>query len=79
MLGCTSLPQPKRSILKYLVAEIESLGVDSVIYDIKVKVFGERVKPLVKEKQHNFFPKVIATGKVDFWRLGTELSEYQTA
>jgi len=77
--GALSAIIMEHSILKYLVAEIESLDVDSVIYDIKVKVLGERVKQLVKEKQHNFFPKVIAAGKIDFWRLWAELSEYQTA
>jgi hypothetical protein len=77
--GALSAIVMEHSILKYLVSEIESLDADSVIYDIKVKVLGERVKQLIKEKQHNFFPKVIAMGKVDFWRLGAELSEYQAA
>jgi hypothetical protein len=77
--GALSAIIMEHSILKYLVAEIESLDADSVIYDIKIQVLGERVKQLIKEKQHNFFPKVIATGKVDFWQLGAELSEYQAA
>ncbi len=69
----------EHSILKYLVNEIEDLDVDSAIYDIKMKVLGEHVKLLIKEKQSKLFPKVIASGKVDLWRLGIELSTAKVA
>ena len=67
------------SILKYLIAEIESLDADSVIYDIKIKVLGDHVRQLIKDKQSKLFAKVIASGKIDLWRLGAELAAYKAA
>ena len=77
--GLVSAIIMEHSILKYLVAEIENLDADSVIYDIKIKVLGEHLKQLVREKQSKLFPKVIASGKVDLWRLGAELSAFKAA
>jgi len=64
----------EHSIVKYLVAEIENLDADSVIYDIKIKVLNEKVKQVTREKQNKLFPKIISCAKVDLWRLGADLS-----
>ena len=60
--------------LKYLISEIENIDADSDIYDIKIRVLGEHVKEHVKEKQSKLFAKAHASGKIDLWRLGTQLA-----
>ena len=62
------------SILKYLIAEIESLDEDSSVYDIKVSVLGEHVKELFMAKQTKLFPKIIALKKLDLWAIGAQLA-----
>lgn len=68
----------EHSTIKYLLAEIEELEVDSIIYDVKVKVLGEQVKNLLKEKQTKLFPKINASKKIDLWRLGTQIAARQS-
>lgn len=76
--GWVSAITMEHSIIKYLLAEIEGLEVDSAIYDIKIRVLGEHVKYLVKEKQTKLFPKVNASNKIDRWRLGAQLAARQS-
>lgn len=76
--GWLSAITMEHSIVKYLLAEIESLEADSAIYDIKMRVLGEHVKYLVKEKQTKLFPKVNASNKFDRWRLGAQLAARQS-
>lgn len=64
----------EHSILKYLIAEIESLDEDSSVYDIKVNVLGERVKELFMTKQTKLFPKIIALKNMDLWGIGSQLA-----
>ena len=60
------------AVLKYLLDELKSISAASDIHDIKVRVLGENVKQYIKEKQTKLFPKVIASGKLDLWMLGTQ-------
>ncbi|RYE47753.1 MAG: hemerythrin domain-containing protein [Sphingobacteriales bacterium] len=75
--GWVSAITMEHSIVKYLISEIESLDVDSAIYDIKIRVLGEQVRYLIKEKQTKLFPKVNASNKIDLWRLGSQLAARQ--
>ncbi|MET0357551.1 MAG: hemerythrin domain-containing protein [Cellvibrio sp.] len=65
----------EHSILKYLIAEIASLDVDSSVYDIKVNVLGEQVKEHFAREQIKLFPKVLASKKLDLWVLGGQLAQ----
>lgn len=64
----------EHSIIRYLLQELETLEVDSAVYDIKIKVLCEHVKYLVREKQTKLFPRVSASNKIDCWRLGQQLA-----
>jgi len=64
----------EHSILKYLIAEIESLDEDSTIYDIKFNVLGGHVKDYFMGKQIKLFPKVVTSKKLDLWVVGSELA-----
>jgi hemerythrin superfamily protein len=59
---------------KDLIAQIESAGAGSELFDAKVKVLGEYVKHHVKEEQNELFPKVRKT-KLDLKELGQRLQE----
>lgn len=72
--GSLSAAIMEHSILKYLIAEIESLDEDSSVYDIKINVLGERVKELFMAKQTKLFPKLIALKKLDLWSIGSQLA-----
>jgi len=72
--GPVSAAIMEHSILKYLIAEIESLDEDSTVYDIKVSVLSEQVKAHFTADQTKLFPKVIASKKVDLWAVGAQLA-----
>ena len=72
--GMVSAAKMNRAILKYLISEIKSIDANSDTYDIKIKVLSEQAKHTVKERQGKLFPKVKATGKIDLWKLGTQLA-----
>lgn len=76
--GWISAITMEHSIVKYLLNEIESLDIESAVYDIKIRVLGEHVKYLVKEKQTKLFPKVNASSKIDRWKLGAQLAARQS-
>ena len=71
--GMISSAAMNHNILRYLVSEIESMDVDSDIYDIKISILAEHVKEYIKEKQSKLFPKVAST-KIDLWGLGAQLA-----
>jgi len=75
--GWVSAITMEHSIIKYLISEIENLDADSAIYDIKIRVLGEHVKYLIREKQAKLFPKVNTSNKLDLWRLGSQLAARQ--
>ncbi len=62
------------TVLKYLISEIESIDVDSDIYDIKIRVLCENAKQHIKENQSKIFSKAKASGKIDLWRVGAQLA-----
>lgn len=76
--GWTSAITMEHSIIKYLLSEIETLDMDSAVYDIKIKVLGEHIRYLAKEKQTRFLPKVRSSNKIDRWRLGAQLAARQS-
>jgi len=71
--GMVSFARMNHKILRYLVSEIESMDIDSDVYDIKVKVLTEHVKEHIREKQSKIFPKVNAPDKINVWGLGVQL------
>lgn len=76
--GWVSAVTMEHSIVKYLLNELETLDIDSAVYDIKIKVLGEHIKYLVREKQDRFFPKVSVSNKIDRWKLGAQLAARQS-
>ncbi|GGY69609.1 hypothetical protein GCM10011613_12440 [Cellvibrio zantedeschiae] len=76
--GWLSAITMEHSVVKYLLSEIEGLDADSAVYDIKIKVLGEHVKYLIKEKQTKLFPKVNRSNKIDRWKLGAQLAARQS-
>lgn len=76
--GWLSAITMEHSIIKYLLSEIEGLDIDSAVYDIKIKVLGEHIKHLVKEKHGKLFPKIKSSTKIDRWRLGAQLAARQS-
>ena len=72
--GAVSAVIMEHSILKYLMAEIESLDEDSTVYDIKINVLGGHVKDYFMGKQIRLFPKVVTSKKLDLWVMGSELA-----
>jgi hemerythrin superfamily protein len=58
--------------LKWLIAQIQSEGVESDLYDAKVKVLQEYVSHHVKEEEKEMFPKLKKTD-LDLQELGGKL------
>ena len=61
------------NVLRYLVAELEEMDVDSDIYDIKIRVLAENVKEHIKEKQSKMFMRANTSANIDLWQLGEQL------
>lgn len=57
-----------------LIAQIEGVEPDGVVFDAKVKVLSEYVKHHVKEEQNEMFPKVKAASSLDLVELGARMA-----
>lgn len=64
----------EHSILKSLVAQVESDEPEGEIFDAKIQVMSEYVQHHVEEEQNEIFPKAQAT-KLDMMELGMQLAE----
>lgn len=76
--GLLSLAAMSHSLLRYLLAEINSLDADSAVYNIKVRVLGDHAKHYVKEMQTKL-ARINPSQKIDMWRLGGQLAQRREA
>jgi hypothetical protein len=64
--------------VKNLIAQLEGVEPDGVMYDAKVKVLGDCVKHHIKEEQVQMFPQVRATS-LDLLELGARMAARKQA
>ena len=64
----------EHALAKHLIAEIEDMEPEEVLYDAKVKVLGEYVGHHVKEEETELFPRC-RSADMDLEALGRELAE----
>lgn len=64
--------------VKNLIAQLEGVEPDGVMYDAKVKVLGDYVKHHIKEEQVHMFPQVRETS-IDLLELGARMAARKQA
>lgn len=64
--------------VKNLIAQLEGVEPDGVMYDAKVKVLGDCVKHHIKEEQVHMFPQVRETS-IDLLELGARMAARKQA
>jgi hypothetical protein len=73
--GMISAAIMNHTVLKYLMSEIETIDLDSDIYDIKFRVLGEHVMNHFKETESRILSQVTECEKIDLWALGAQVAK----
>ena len=64
----------EHATVKHLIGEIEGMEVDEELYDAKIRVPGEMVKPYIKEEEKELFPELVSA-KMVLDAVGKELAK----